>query len=102
MGSTSAVYGHHLSGHKGATAWVHSTKHRWNCSGSRRENTSPKESGEGMPLSKVQEGAEPFLLAPAEHLHICPGVRAPDDSTDRNGYDIQQLVPVVIQQHFLD
>ena len=38
---------------RAATAWVHSMKQRWNCSGSSREKTSPK----------VSPGAKPLLLA---------------------------------------
>ena len=42
-------------GKRSATAWVHSTKHCWNCSGSSRENTSPKVSWEGIPLGSSKK-----------------------------------------------
>ena len=38
-----------------ATAWTHSIKQRWNCSGSSRAKTSPKVSWEGIPLGSSRK-----------------------------------------------
>ena len=45
-------------------------------------------------VGQVQKGAEPLLLALAEHLHIDPGIGAANHGADGNGHDVQQLVPL--------
>ena len=40
------------------------------------------------------KGAEPFLLALAEKLHLDPGVRAADDGANGDGDVVQQVVPL--------
>ena len=46
-------------GSRSATPWLHSIKHSWkhswNRSGSKRENTSPKVSRDGMPLGRSRK-----------------------------------------------
>ena len=48
----------------------------------------------GYSVGQVEEGAEPFLLAFAEHLHVDPRVGTADDGADGYGDDVQQLVPL--------
>ena len=45
-------------------------------------------------MGQVQKGAEPLLLALAEHLHVNPRVGTADDRADGYGDDVQQLVPL--------
>ena len=48
----------------------------------------------GNAVGQVQKGAEPFLLAPAEHLHLDPGIRAAKHGADGHGCDVRQLLPL--------
>ena len=48
----------------------------------------------GNAVGQVQKGAEPFLLAPAGHLHLDPGIRAAKHGADGNGCDVRQLAPL--------
>ena len=83
-------------GSNSATDWLHSIKHSikhsWNRSGSKRENTSPKVSCDGMPLGQFQEAAEPLLPALAKHLHMDPRVSTAGNGANGDGNDVQQLV----------
>ena len=45
-------------------------------------------------VGQARKGAEPFLLAPAGHLHLDPGIRAAKHGAHGNGYDVRQLAPL--------
>ena len=81
-------------GSRSATPWLHSMKHSWNRSGIQAgEHVAEGVTGRDA-LGQIQKGAEPFLLALAEKLHLDPGVRAADDGANGDGDVVQQLVPL--------
>ena len=43
---------------------------------------------------QFQEGPEPLLPAPSEHLDMHPGINAADGGANGYGYDVQQFVPL--------
>ena len=59
-----------------ATCWIQSIKQLWNCSGSKRENTSPKVSWHGMPPGSSRNVRNhSSLLRP--NISICTHESAP-------------------------
>ena len=48
----------------------------------------------GNAVGQVRKGADPFLLAPAEYLHLDPGIRAAKHGADGRGCDVRQLAPL--------
>ena len=87
-----AVYGHHLAGHEGRHRLgpLHETALEL-LRVQPGENVAEGVVG-GNAVGQVQKGAEPLLLALAEHLHVDPGIRAADYGADGDCHDVQQLV----------
>ncbi len=48
----------------------------------------------GNAVGQVRNGAKPFLLVPAEHLHLDPGIRAAKHGPDGSGYEVRRLLPL--------
>ena len=46
----------------------------------------------GNPPGQLQKGLEPFQLAPAEKLHMHPGIGSADDGANSDGDDVHQFV----------
>ena len=88
--SSRLAIGHHLKGSNSAMAWVQDTKLFCNCTGSRRANTSPRVSWDGIGAIPGRSETRPAPLA--EEFYVDPGIGAADGGTNGNGNDVHQLM----------
>ena len=59
-----------------------------------QEGENPTEGIMGRDAARqLQKSLQPLLLGLAEYFQIYPAIRSADDTTNGNGYDVDELVP---------